>query len=68
MTQLQPSLDMDYATLAPPERRSRVFPAVAAFARGLLAAMMESRRRQAVAELARHPHLMDGAGRGGAQP
>ncbi len=58
MTDLQDSLGMAYADLEPRERPSVLFPKMVQFGRALLAAMCESRRRQAQAELARHPLLM----------
>ncbi len=58
MTDLPQSFSMAYARLEPRERPSAFFPKLIQVGRVLLAAMCESRRRQAQAELARHPHLM----------
>lgn len=61
MTNLPQSLGIAYETIAPRATPSLLFPKMIAFGRVLLAAMHESRRRQAQAELVRHRDLMDRA-------
>lgn len=62
MTDLRHALGMaDCATIGPRERASVLFPKLIRFGRLLVAAIEESRRRQAQAVLARHPHLIERA-------